>query len=299
MSIFINKDTKVITQGITGKTGQFHTEKCQEYANGKNAFVAGVNPKKAGERIFDIPIFGSVKDAAKETGATVSVIYVPPAGAAAAIWEAVEDDLDLAICITEGIQLSDILEVRNKMRAKVAAGGKETLLLGPNCPGLITPDEIKIGIMPGHIHKKGRIGVVSRSGTLTYEAVAQLTELGIGQSSAVGIGGDPINGLKHIDVMRAFNDDPDTDAVIMIGEIGGPDEAEAALWCKANMTKPIVGFIAGVTAPPGKRMGHAGALISGGADTADAKLAIMEECGFTITRNPSEMGRLLQGLLKK
>ena len=299
MSIFINKDTKVITQGITGKTGQFHTEKCQEYANGKNAFVAGVNPKKAGERIFDIPIYGSVRDAAKETGATVSVIYVPPAGAAAAIWEAVEADLDLAICITEGIPVRDMLEVRNKMRAKVAAGGKETLLLGPNCPGLITPDEIKIGIMPGHIHKKGRVGVVSRSGTLTYEAVAQLTELGIGQSSAVGIGGDPINGLKHIDVMRAFNDDPDTDAVIMIGEIGGPDEAEAAEWCKKHMTKPIVGFIAGVTAPPGKRMGHAGALISGGADTADAKLAIMEECGFTITRNPSEMARLLQGLLNK
>jgi len=292
MSIFINKDTKVITQGITGKTGQFHTEKCQEYANGKNCFVAGVNPKKAGERIFDIPIYGSVRDAAKDTGATVSVIYVPPAGAAAAIWEAVEADLDLAICITEGIPVRDMLEVRNKMKAKEAAGGKKTLLLGPNCPGLITPDEIKIGIMPGHIHKKGRVGVVSRS-------VAQLTELGIGQSSAVGIGGDPINGLKHIDVMRAFNEDPDTDAVIMIGEIGGPDEAEAAEWCKANMKKPIVGFIAGVTAPPGKRMGHAGALISGGADTADAKLAIMEECGFTITRNPSEMGRLLQGLLKK
>lgn len=208
-----------------------------------------------------------------------------------------EADLDLAICITEGIPVRDMLEVRNKMRAKEAAGGKRTLLLGPNCPGLITPDEIKIGIMPGHIHKKGRVGVVSRSGTLTYEAVAQLTELGIGQSSAVGIGGDPINGLKHIDVMKAFNDDPDTDAVIMIGEIGGPDEAEAARWCKDNMKKPIVGFIAGVTAPPGKRMGHAGALISGGADTADAKLAIMEECGFVITRNPSEMGRLLKGLI--
>ena len=235
MSIYINKDTKVITQGITGKTGQFHTEKCQEYANGKNCFVAGVNPKKASETIFNIPIYASVQEAAKQTGATVSVIYVPPAGAAAAIWEAVEADLDMAICITEGIPVKDMLEVRNRMKAKEAAGGKRTLLLGPNCPGLITPDEIKIGIMPGHIHKKGRIGVVSRSGTLTYEAVGQLTELGIGQSSAVGIGGDPINGLKHIDVMRAFNDDPDTDAVIMIGEIGGPDEAEAARWCKANM----------------------------------------------------------------
>ena len=297
MSIFINKDTKVITQGITGKTGQFHTEKCQEYANGKNAFVAGVNPKKAGESIFNIPIYSSVKEAASETGATVSVIYVPPAGAAAAIWEAVEADLDLAICITEGIPVRDMLEVRNRMKAKEAAGGKKTLLLGPNCPGLITPDEIKIGIMPGHIHRKGRIGVVSRSGTLTYEAVAQLTEIGLGQSSAVGIGGDPINGLKHIDVMRAFNEDPDTDAVIMIGEIGGPDEAEAARWCKANMKKPIVGFIAGVTAPAGKRMGHAGALISGGADTADAKLAVMEECGFTITRNPSEMAKLLKAML--
>ncbi|CAN7592858.1 succinate--CoA ligase subunit alpha [Rhizobacter sp. LjRoot28] len=297
MSILINKDTKVITQGITGKTGQFHTRMCRDYANGKAAFVAGVNPKKAGEDFEGIPIFATVKDAAKNTGATVSVIYVPPAGAAAAIWEAVEADLDLAICITEGIPVRDMLEVRNRMKAKEAAGGKKTLLLGPNCPGLITPDEIKIGIMPGHIHRKGRIGVVSRSGTLTYEAVAQLTEIGLGQSSAVGIGGDPINGLKHIDVMQLFNDDPDTDAVIMIGEIGGPDEAEAARWAKANMKKPIVGFIAGVTAPPGKRMGHAGALISGGADTADAKLAVMEECGFTITRNPSEMGKLLKGLL--
>ena len=297
MSILINSNTKVATQGITGKTGQFHTEKCLEYANGKNCFVAGVNPKKAGETIFGIPIFASVKQAAAETAATVSVIYVPPAGAAAAIWEAVEADLDLAICITEGIPVRDMLEVRNRMKAKVAGGGKETLLLGPNCPGLITPEEIKIGIMPGHIHKKGRIGVVSRSGTLTYEAVGQLTDLGLGQSSAVGIGGDPINGLKHIDIMRLFNDDPATDAVIMIGEIGGPDEAEAAVWCKANMKKPIVGFIAGVTAPAGKRMGHAGALISGGADTAEAKLAIMEACGFIVTRNPAEMGKLLKSVL--
>jgi len=234
MSIYINKDTKVITQGITGKTGQFHTEKCQEYANGKNCFVAGVNPKKAGEKIFNIPIYASVKEAASQTGATVSVIYVPPAGAAAAIWEAVEADLDMAICITEGIPVKDMLEVRNKMKAKEAAGGKRTLLLGPNCPGLITPDEIKIGIMPGHIHKKGRIGVVSRSGTLTYEAVAQLTELGIGQSSAVGIGGDPINGLKHIDVMQAFNDDPDTDAVIMIGEIGRQAGGHGGLWLQGH-----------------------------------------------------------------
>ena len=227
MSIFINKDSRVITQGITGKTGQFHTLGCQAYANGRNCFVAGVNPKKAGEKFSDIPIYASVKEAAQQQGANVSVIYVPPAGAAAAIWEAVEADLDLAICITEGIPVRDMLEVRNKMKAKEAAGGKKTLLLGPNCPGLITPEEIKIGIMPGHIHRKGRIGVVSRSGTLTYEAVAQLTEIGLGQSSAVGIGGDPINGLKHIDVMRAFNDDPDTDAVIMIGSrdvVQGPHE---------------------------------------------------------------------------
>jgi succinyl-CoA synthetase alpha subunit len=297
MSILINKDTKVITQGITGKTGQFHTRMCRDYANGKAAFVAGVNPKKAGEDFEGIPIYANVTEAAKATGATVSVIYVPPAGAAAAIWEAVEADLDLAICITEGIPVKDMLLVRNRMKEKEAKGGKKTLLLGPNCPGLITPDEIKIGIMPGHIHKAGRVGVVSRSGTLTYEAVAQLTELGIGQSSAVGIGGDPINGLKHIDIMKLFNDDPNTDAVIMIGEIGGPDEADAARWCQANMKKPIVGFIAGVTAPAGKRMGHAGALISGGADTADAKLEVMEACGFTVTRNPSEMGKLLKGLL--
>ena len=297
MSILINKNTKVITQGITGKTGQFHTRMSRDYANGQHCFVAGVNPKKAGENFEGIPIYANVGEAAQATGATVSVVYVPPAGAAAAIWEAVEADLDFVICITEGIPIRDMLEVRSKMRAKEAAGGKKTLLLGPNCPGIITPDEIKIGIMPGHIHKKGRVGVVSRSGTLTYEAVAQLTELGIGQSTAVGLGGDPINGLKHIDVMQMFNDDPDTDAVIMIGEIGGPDEAEAARWCKAHMQKPVVGFIAGVTAPPGKRMGHAGALISGGADTAEAKLAVMEECGFTVTRNPSEMGRLIQGLL--
>jgi len=293
MSILINKDTKVITQGITGKTGQFHTHYCREYANGQQAFVAGVNPKKAGENFEGVPIYATVQEAKAATGATVSVIYVPPAGAANAIWEAVEADLDLVICITEGIPVRDMLEVRNRMRAQ----NKKTLLLGPNCPGLITPDEIKIGIMPGHIHRKGRIGVVSRSGTLTYEAVAQLTEIGLGQSSAVGIGGDPINGLKHVDVLRMFNDDPDTDAVVMIGEIGGPDEVNAARWAKDHMKKPVVGFIAGVTAPAGKRMGHAGALISGGDDTADAKLAVMQECGIHTTRDPSEMGRLLKSLI--
>jgi succinyl-CoA synthetase alpha subunit len=297
MSILINKNTKVITQGITGKTGQFHTRMCREYANGKNCFVAGVNPKKAGEDFEGIPIFANVTQASQATGATVSVIYVPPPGAAAAIWEAVEADLDLAICITEGIPVRDMLELRNRMKAKEAAGGKKTILLGPNCPGLITPDEIKIGIMPGHIHRRGRVGIVSRSGTLTYEAVGQVTELGLGQSSAVGIGGDPINGLKHIDVLQMFNDDPETDAVIMIGEIGGPDEVEAARWAKDHMKKPIVGFIAGVTAPPGKRMGHAGALISGGDDTAQAKLEIMEACGIRTTKNPSEMGKLLKTVL--
>jgi succinyl-CoA synthetase alpha subunit len=293
MSILINKDTKVITQGITGKTGQFHTRMCRDYANGKNCFVAGVNPKKAGENFEDIPIYATVKEAKQATGATVSVIYVPPAGAADAIWEAVEAQLELTICITEGIPVRDMLALKDKMKK----AGSKTLLLGPNCPGLITPDEIKIGIMPGHIHKKGRIGVVSRSGTLTYEAVGQLTALGLGQSSAVGIGGDPINGLKHIDIMQMFNDDPDTDAVIMIGEIGGPDEANAAQWIKDHMKKPVVGFIAGVTAPPGKRMGHAGALISGGADTAQATLEIMDACGIKVTRNPSEMGRLLKAAL--
>jgi succinyl-CoA synthetase alpha subunit len=290
MSILINKDTKVITQGITGKTGQFHTRMCREYANGKNCFVAGVNPKKAGEDFEGVPIYGTVSDAKKQTGANASVIYVPPPFAAAAIWEAVEADLDLVICITEGIPVRDMIEVRDRMRRE----GRKTIVVGPNCPGVITPDEIKIGIMPGHIHKKGRIGVVSRSGTLTYEAVGQLSELGLGQSTAVGIGGDPVNGLKHIDVMRMFNDDPDTDAVVMIGEIGGSDEEEAALWVKDNMKKPVVGFIAGVTAPPGKRMGHAGAIISGGKGTAQEKLAIMEECGITVTKDPSVMGQLLK-----
>ena len=294
MSILINKNTKVMTQGITGKTGQFHTKMCKEYANGANCFVAGVNPKKAGESYEGIPIYASVKDARSQTGATVSVIYVPPPGAAAAIWEAVDADLDLVICITEGIPVRDMLEVRNRMKSQ----NRKTMLLGPNCPGLITPEEIKIGIMPGHIHRKGRVGVVSRSGTLTYEAVGQLTDIGLGQSSAVGIGGDPINGLKHIDIMKMFNDDPDTDAVVMIGEIGGPDEVDAARWIRDNMKKPVVGFIAGVTAPAGKRMGHAGALISGGDDTAQAKLAIMEECGIKTTKNPSEMAKLLKAALK-
>jgi succinyl-CoA synthetase alpha subunit len=291
VAILINKDTKVITQGITGKTGQFHTRMCRDYANGKSCFVAGVNPKKAGEDFEGIPIFGTVRDAKAKTGATVSVIYVPPPFAAAAIDEAVEADLDLVICITEGIPVRDMIRTRAKMK------GRKTVLLGPNCPGAITPEEIKIGIMPGHIHRKGRIGIVSRSGTLTYEAVNQVTTLGLGQSSAVGIGGDPVNGLKHIDVMKMFNDDPNTEAVIMIGEIGGNDEETAAQWVKGNMKKPVVGFIAGLTAPPGKRMGHAGAIISGGKGTAQEKLAVMEACGIKVTRNPAEMGKLLKRVL--
>jgi succinyl-CoA synthetase alpha subunit len=294
MSILVNKNTRVVTQGITGKTGQFHTRMCRDYANGKSAFVAGVNPKKAGEDFEGIPIYASVKEAREKQGVNASVVYVPPPGAAAAIWEAVEADLDLVVCITEGIPVRDMIEVRDRMRKQ----NRRTILLGPNCPGVITPDEIKIGIMPGHIHKKGRIGVVSRSGTLTYEAVGQLMELGLGQSSCVGIGGDPVNGLKHIDVLRMFNDDPETDAVIMVGEIGGSDEEAAAEWVKANMKKPVVGFIAGVTAPPGKRMGHAGAIISGGKGTAQEKLAAMEACGIKTTKNPADMGRLLKSVLK-
>ncbi|MCS6944097.1 MAG: succinate--CoA ligase subunit alpha [Sutterellaceae bacterium] len=293
MSILINRDTRVITQGITGKTGQFHTRACREYANGRACFVAGVNPNRAGENFEGIPIFASVREAKEATGANASVIYVPPPAAAAAIWEAVEADLDLVICITEGIPVRDMIEVRDRMRKQ----NRRTILVGPNCPGVITPDEIKIGIMPGHIHRKGRIGVVSRSGTLTYEAVAQLTELGLGQSTAVGIGGDPVNGLKHIDVLKLFNDDPETDAVVMIGEIGGSDEEVAARWVKQHMRKPVVGFIAGVTAPPGKRMGHAGAIIAGGKGTAQEKLAVLEECGIRTTKNPSEIGKLLKSVL--
>ncbi|MDO9053732.1 MAG: succinate--CoA ligase subunit alpha [Gallionella sp.] len=312
MSILIDKNTRVMTQGMTGKVGQFHTANCIAYANGSNCFVAGVTPNKGGQSFEGVPIYNSVLEAKQQTGATVSVIYVPPAYAAAAIDEAVDADLDLVICITEGIPVHDMLRTRYRMSRKVMAtfsesngapakdrtSGCRTLLIGPNCPGLITPDELKIGIMPGHIHKKGRIGVVSRSGTLTYEAVGQLTALGLGQSSCVGIGGDPINGLKHLDVLRLFNDDPETDAVIMVGEIGGSDEEACARWIKENMSKPVVGFIAGVTAPPGKRMGHAGAIISGGQGGADDKLAVMEECGIHITRNPAEMGRVMKKVLK-
>ena len=292
MSILIDRNSRVITQGITGKTGQFHTRMGVEYANGRNCYVAGVTPKKGGQTFEGIPIYETVREAKDATGANVSVIYVPPPYAAAAIDEAVDAGIELVICITEGIPVRDMVRTKYRMQ------GKKTLLVGPNCPGVITPEELKIGIMPGHIHKKGPIGVVSRSGTLTYEAVGQLTALGLGQSSCVGTGGDPVNGMKHIDVLRLFNDDPATEGIVMVGEIGGTDEEDAARWIKANMKKPVVGFIAGVTAPPGKRMGHAGAIISGGKGTADEKLAVMEECGIKVTRNPAEMGKLMKSVLK-
>ena len=291
MSILINRNSRVMTQGITGKTGQFHTRMCRDYASGKDCFVAGVNPKKAGEDFEGIPVYATVKEAKQATGATVSVIYVPPPFAAAAIDEAVDAELDLVICITEGIPVRDMLRTCYRMQ------GRKTRLIGPNCPGIITPDEVKIGIMPGYIHKKGRIGVVSRSGTLTYEAVAQLMEQGLGQSTCIGIGGDPVNGLKHLDVMKLFNDDDETDAVLMVGEIGGSDEEDCARWVRDNMRKPLVGFIAGLTAPPGRRMGHAGAVISGGKGTAQEKLAVLEECGIKVARNPAEMGKVLKSVL--
>jgi len=292
MSILINKDTKIITQGITGKTGQFHTKMGKEYANGRHCYVAGVTPKKGGQTFEGIPIYETVREARAATGATVSVIYVPPPFAAAAIDEAVDAGLELVICITEGIPVRDMIRTKYKLESS------NTRLVGPNCPGVITPDEVKIGIMPGHIHKKGPVGVVSRSGTLTYEAVGQLREVGLGQSSCVGIGGDPVNGLRHVDVMQMFNEDPQTEAVIMVGEIGGSNEEECARWIRDNMKKPVVGFIAGVTAPPGKRMGHAGAIISGGKGTAAEKLAVMEECGIKVTRNPADMGKLLKSVLR-
>jgi len=291
MAILIDRHTRVITQGITGKTGQFHTRQCREYAFGKDCFVAGVNPRKAGGNFEGIPVFATVEEAKQRMGATVSVIYVPPPYAAAAIDEVVEAGLDLVICITEGIPVRDMLRTRARMR------GKKTLLIGPNCPGIITPGELKIGIMPGVIHQPGRIGVVSRSGTLTYEAVAQLSELGLGQSTCIGIGGDPINGLKHIDVLKLFNEDSKTDAVLMVGEIGGTDEEECARWAKDHMKKPVVGFIAGTTAPPGKRMGHAGAIIAGGKGTAQEKIEVMEACGIRVTLNPAEMGKLLKSVI--
>ena len=293
MSILINKDSRVVTQGITGKTGMFHTHHSIAYANGKDCYVAGVTPKKGGQEVEGVPVYNTVIEAKQATGCNVAVNYVPPPFAAAAIDEAVDAEMEVVICITEGIPVKDMIRTRDRMR------GSNTILVGPNCPGVITPEELKIGIMPGYIHKKGRIGVVSRSGTLTYEVVDQLSKLGMGQSTCVGIGGDPVNGLKHIDVMKMFNDDSDTDGVVMCGEIGGTDEEACAEWIADNMTKPVVGFIAGVTAPPGKRMGHAGAIIAGGKGTADEKISALEAAGVSVTRNPSDMGKLMHELLSQ
>ncbi|CAM4249247.1 succinate--CoA ligase subunit alpha [Paenibacillus tarimensis] len=299
MSILVDKNTKVITQGITGKTALFHAKGALDYGT---QMVGGTSPGKGGTNVditlengstVSLPVFNTVNEAVSATGATASVIYVPPAFAADAIMEAVDAELELVICITEGIPVLDMVKVSRYME------GRKTRLIGPNCPGVITPDECKIGIMPGYIHRKGHVGVVSRSGTLTYEAVHQLTTRGIGQSSAVGIGGDPVKGSEFIDILSMFNDDPDTYAVIMIGEIGGTAEEEAAEWIKANMTKPVVGFIGGATAPPGKRMGHAGAIISGGKGTAAEKIATLEACGVKVSPTPSEMGATLVSVLEE
>ena len=293
MSILIDSSSKVITQGITGKTGMFHTKNCMDYEKGASLFVAGVTPGKGGQAFENIPIYDSVREAKQATQANVSVIYVPPPFAASAIDEAVEAEIKLVICITEGIPVKDMIRTRAKMRE---CG---SILIGPNCPGVITPGEIKIGIMPGYIHRPGRVGVVSRSGTLTYEVVDQLTKLGIGQSTCVGIGGDPVNGLKHIDILKMFNDDPDTDGVVMCGEIGGTDEEECAEWIKTKMTKPVVAFIAGASAPPGKRMGHAGAIIAGGKGTAEEKITALKVAGVSVTESPANIGELMQNALKK
>ncbi len=289
MAILVNSDTRVVCQGITGGAGSFHCGQMMEY--GTN-LVAGVTPGKGGQRFRDsVPVFDTVAESVKETGANVSVIFVPPPFAADAIMEAVDAGVELVIPITEGIPVNDMVRVSRYME------GKPTRMVGPNCPGVITPGQCKIGIMPGHIHTPGRIGVVSRSGTLTYEAVGQLSAIGVGQSTCLGIGGDPIIGTNHTDALKLFESDPGTDLVVMIGEIGGSAEEEACAWAKANMSKPVVGFIAGATAPPGRRMGHAGAIIAGGKGTAEEKFAAMEDAGMTIARNPAEMGKAVQGLM--
>ncbi|HEY7220679.1 MAG TPA: succinate--CoA ligase subunit alpha [Candidatus Binatia bacterium] len=290
MSILVNKSTRVLTQGMTGATGQFHTKACKEYGT---QMVAGVTPGKGGTAFEGIPIFDTVERAVRETGVNASVIYVPPPFAADAILEAADAGIPLIVCITEGVPVRDMVMVKRYL------AGRNSQLLGPNCPGTITPGECKIGIMPGHIHKAGSIGVVSRSGTLTYEAVDQLTRLGMGQSTCVGIGGDPVHGFEFIDVLKMFNSDSETEAVVMIGEIGGSAEEEAAAWIQANMKKPVVGFIAGQTAPPGKRMGHAGAIISGGKGTAKEKIEALKQAGIRMASSPASIGRTMQEALAK
>jgi len=290
MSILINKSSKIVVQGITGRSGLFHTQQCREY--GSN-IVAGVTPGKGGIHIEGIPVFNTVAEAVKYTSANVSMIFVPPPGAADAILEAAAAGLELAVCITEGIPVRDMVPVKAMLQQS------KMRLVGPNCPGVITPGECKIGIMPGHIHKPGKIGVVSRSGTLTYEAVKQLTDMGLGQSTCVGIGGDPIIGLNFVDVLKLFNEDPGTEGVFMIGEIGGAAEEEAAVWIKNNMKKPVAAFIAGVTAPPGKRMGHAGAIITGGKGRAEDKIRTLTDCGVTVASSPTRMGEAMQEALAR
>ena len=285
MSILVNSETRVLTQGITGATGQFHTRTCKEYGT---RMVAGVTPGRGGTSFEDIPVFDSVEEAVRETAANASVIYVPPPFAADAIMESADAGVPLVICITEGVPVQDMMRVKRYLK------DRGTVLVGPNCPGVITPGECKIGIMPGHIHKRGAIGVISRSGTLTYEAVDQLTRLGMGQSTCVGIGGDPIRGLNFIDVLGRFNEDDETDAVVLIGEIGGSAEQDAADWIRAHMKKPVVGFIVGQTAPPGKRMGHAGAIISGGKGTAAEKVEALRGAGVHMAPSPADIGQTMK-----
>jgi succinyl-CoA synthetase alpha subunit len=288
LSVLVDKNTRLVVQGITGKEGTFHTRQMLEY--GTNV-VGGVTPGKGGTTHEGTPVFNTAADAVKEAGANASVIYVPPAFAADAIMEAADAGLPLVVCITEGIPALDMVKVKEYLSTR------RTRLVGPNCPGVISPGKCKIGIMPGHIHKEGRVGVVSRSGTLTYEAVGQLTALGLGQSTAIGIGGDPIVGTTHLQALALFQDDPDTDAVVMIGEIGGTAEEEAAAFAKDNVTKPIVAFIAGQTAPPGRRMGHAGAIIAGGKGTAAEKMAALEEAGIRVVRSPADIGQAMKDAL--